>query len=82
MQLSELSELSEAERLILEECRPALRRAPGRSKIFRRAPACRPRPALSTGSVWRLEKLGLLQWVNRCRTAAVLTEEGKAARDA
>jgi hypothetical protein len=84
-------ELSKEERRVLDECRPALKRD-GRAYQFHRAPksltwsvngrsVCRLE-AVAGPLVHHLVEAGLLQWVNTCRSAAVLTEEGKRARDA
>jgi hypothetical protein len=82
--------LSEEERRVLAECRPALRRD-GKADRFHRAPKSVVW-SVNGKDVFRLETVagpvvrrlveaGLLRWVNACRSAAVLTEEGKRARD-
>jgi hypothetical protein len=64
------------DRLILLEAQPALRRnGPGRT--FERARHSDPKPRFAGQRVERLVEAGLLRWVNACRTAAVLTEEGE-----
>ena len=73
--------LSEDERRALAECWPALKRD---GSGFHRAPksgrVCRPK-IVAGPVVRRLVEAGLLRWVNACRSAAVLTEEGRRARD-
>jgi hypothetical protein len=68
------------DRLILLEAQPALRRI-GRGWTFERARHPGPKPRFEGRRVERLVEAGLLRWVNECRSAAVLTEDGKEARD-
>ena len=73
--------LSEDERRALAECQPALKRD---GSGFHRAPKSGRVHRLKTVAgpvVRRLVEAGLLRWVNACRSAAVLTEEGRRARD-
>jgi hypothetical protein len=68
------------ERLILNEAHPALKRN-ANGGAFERAKAIGPRPP--TFATWRVNRLvdaGLLRWVNRCRSAATLTEDGERER--
>jgi hypothetical protein len=84
-------ELSREEHRALSECRPALKRD-RRSYYFHRAPKSlawsvngRSIARLETVAgplVHHLVEAGLLRWVNECRSAAVLTEEGARVRDA
>jgi hypothetical protein len=84
-------ELSEAERRTLDKCRPALKRD-GRAYQFHRAPkslagsingrSVRRLETVAGSLVHHLVEAGLLRWVNACRSAAVLTEEGERVRDA
>ena len=85
-----LAALSEEERRVLKECRPALRRD-GRAYLFHRAPKSlvwsvgmdeRRLKPVAGRLVHHLVEAGLLRWVNACRSAAVLTEEGERVRDA
>jgi hypothetical protein len=48
---------------------------------FERARAKAPdRPTFAAARVNRLVEAGLLRWINRCRSAAALTEEGERER--
>jgi hypothetical protein len=68
------------DRLCLLEAQPALRRI-GRGGTFERARHPDPKPRFAGQQVERLVEAGLLRWVNACRSAAVLTDEGEKARD-
>jgi hypothetical protein len=72
------------DRMVLLEARPALRRI-GRGWTFERAksfgPRFAPKPRFHGARVKALVDGGLLRWVNASRSAAVLTEEGRKARD-
>jgi hypothetical protein len=64
------------DQLILLEAQPALMRI-GRSWTFERARHPGPKPRFTGRRIRRLVDAGLLRWVNDCRTAVVLTEEGE-----
>jgi hypothetical protein len=66
--------LSAKDRLALREARPALRR---NGAVFERAKWMNPKPKIGFMRVGRLVEAGLLRWVNRCHSAAVLTEDGE-----
>jgi hypothetical protein len=68
------------DRQILLEAQPALRRI-GRGWTFERARYRGPKPRFEGRRIERLVEAGLLRWVNVSRSAAVLTEDGKEARD-
>jgi hypothetical protein len=70
--------LDERDRLCLLEARPALRRN-GCGWRFERARHRGPKPTFAGRRVKALVDMGLLRWVNRCRSAAALTEEGELA---
>ena len=67
--------LSERERLIVASARPTLKTGPG--GVFRQAKRTGKRPAFRRQELRPLVEGGLLFWVNRCRTAAALTDEGE-----
>ena len=69
------------DRLCLLEAQPALRRNGRGATTFERARHPDPKPRFAGQRVERLVEAGLLRWVNECRSAAVLTEDGKEARD-
>jgi hypothetical protein len=76
---SERIQVAERDRAILREASPALRRN-GHGYVFHRAHGGGTLH-VSGHDVKRLVEAGLLRWVNSCRSAAVLTEQGEKARD-
>ena len=57
---------------------PALRRVSGAPARFCPAPRNPAHLSVGQGAVFALVSRGLLAWVNACRTAVVLTDEGRA----
>lgn len=66
------------EALTLARMTPALRRVGKNGKTFVSSPCSPDRAAIVYAkAVGDLVDAGLMRWVNKCRSAAVLTEEGR-----
>jgi hypothetical protein len=68
------------DRLALSEARTALKRI-GPGWRFERARPAGSKPVIGGRRVERLVGQGFMRWVNACRSAAVLTDEGESAGD-
>jgi hypothetical protein len=72
--------LSEEDRLALREAEPALRRNLSGALFERAKRRGPPKARFGFMRVHRLVEAGMLRWVNRCHSAAVLTEDGARER--